>query len=249
MWWLLLACARRTEAPLEPATFTEEMGSRLHKRLTRHEVEGAGELALRVTSPDGFELELDLASLFEDCERSRSSCEDARIAWVERQGRNAQARSEPFRLALVRPRLMSEAEARRLELTGRPWLVGLVEVPSLDAESASRGLTLSELRTQDLELDEALDVGRRQLEAEAQLTLEGLGGASRVLYSPRAADLLLVDALWSEGILVLAVRPDLLLVGDDADRLVELAAELSRPEAEALSERVLVRTATGWQVR
>ena len=249
MWMLLLACTQTVEEPLDAGLFTSELGERLERRLTRYEVSSDEELVLHVVSPDGFELDLDLRGLFEDCQRPGFDCEQGRIAWVERQGRNAQARSEPFRLGLLRPRVMRAEEAKALELPSEPLLGELVVVPSLDAPSASRGVTAAELRVEELELEAALAQARRQLEAEAELNLELLPGAARVLYSPRAADLLLVDSLWSEGQLVLPAQSGLLLIGEEPERLLELASELADANEPWLSEAVLVRTSTGWQAR
>ena len=249
MWTLLLACADPPPAVPSPEDFTEQMSERLTRRLTRHDVQPVQALRLKVISPDGFEHELDLSALHGACERQPTRCEDERVAWVERQGRNAQARAEPFRLGLLRPRLMRAEEAKLLDLPAQGWMGELVVVPSLDSPSSSRGVTQAELSAEELQLDEALKQAQANLEREASLQLQALDGASRVVYSPRAADLLLVDALWSEGQLVLAVQPQLLLTGQDPQRLLELAEELADSSQPRLSEAVLERTATGWSAR
>jgi hypothetical protein len=216
---LLLACSEIT--PLESdQDFTNRLRDDVASRLTGHTVEVSAELELSVTAPDDFEQKLHLDSVRADCLRSPDGCKQAVIAYVDRQGRMAEARSEPLRFALLRPMLFNAGVARELELEHRPFVEDLVVVLAMDAESRTRLVDEVELLQLDSDYDTALTYAMAQVGTEPR----------------RAADRMLIDELWTDEC-VRPLAPDLLLLDGEPEPALE---------APKLSEHRFCWGGSGW---
>ncbi|HJN75936.1 MAG TPA: hypothetical protein QGF58_18540 [Myxococcota bacterium] len=200
---LLFACSEIT--PIESdEDFTNRLRDEVASRLTGHTVELSAELQLSVTAPDGFEQELHLDSVRADCLKSPDGCKQAVIAYVDRQGRMAEARSEPLRFALLRPMLFNGGVARALELEHRPFVEDLVVVLVLDSDDRTRIVDTTELASRDSDFDTALSYAMAQLGTEPR----------------RAADRMLVAELWTDEC-VRPLSPDLLLLDGEPEPALE----------------------------
>lgn len=195
MWWILLACEPAPEPILD---LEERAASRLRSRMADHVVEVSGPGTLALTSPDGHEHEVFLTSVSDTCAATPDRCETALTAWVDRNGRNTQARAEPLRLDQLRPMVFPKQQAVDLGLDHEPLAGDLVIVLAMDAERSSRIVDTDELTALAVTLEQARDMARVQFAGQEQ--------------PRRETDRLLQD-VWTPGQIVLAVQPDELLVG------------------------------------
>jgi len=157
----LLACTETL--PIETdAEFTSRVQERVVQRLTEHTVEVAAPLQLAVTGPGDFSTTLYLESLYAECTKAPERCDEELLAYVDRQGRMAQARGAPLKVGLLRPQAMPADEARALQLESEPLTEDLVVVLAMDTEAGHRLVSETELRAVELDWAGAMALARTQ---------------------------------------------------------------------------------------
>ena len=169
IFWL--ACTNPAPA-LSEGDLTERVRQDVAARLSDHEVEVLGPLKLKLVGPGDHEATLHLESLVSPCEVEGPRCDEALVAYVDRQGRLSQARSDPLRFAALRPQLRSAEEARLRGLDHAPVAEGVVVVLTMSGEHSTRIVDATELLPHDTSFEEALGLALGQLD-EPCLGLEG----------------------------------------------------------------------------